>query len=208
MDGDEPAVRVPFVDVDDDAGFVAEGDDIDEAATDSSEVVINTGKVAVLVKVSREQYGTGSAASMLSDATRRALIRKANVAYLSQVAPTPPATTPPAGLLNLSPTDGGLVSGNLDAVSDAFHALALPRRKTVTSGTTSSSTKFSANSDCADTPQQPRSSSSTDRGQRSSGTGPAHGSGETSGRAKHTCPPSFFDYASPSRFAARSRSVG
>lgn len=43
------------MDVDDDAGFVAEGDDIDEAAPDSSEVVINTGKVAVLVKVSLPQ---------------------------------------------------------------------------------------------------------------------------------------------------------
>ena len=64
-------------------------------------MLIHTGKVAVLVKVSREQYGTGSAASMLSDAVRRALIRKANVAYLSQEAPSPPATTPPAGLLNV-----------------------------------------------------------------------------------------------------------
>jgi hypothetical protein len=64
-----------------------EGDDIPEADPDSSEVLIHTDKVAVLVKVSREQYATGSAATMLSEATRRALIRKANVAYLSHALP-------------------------------------------------------------------------------------------------------------------------
>jgi hypothetical protein len=53
---------------------------------------------------------------MLSDAVRRALILKANAAYLSQPAPTPPATTLPAGLLNLPLTTGGVVSDDLDAV--------------------------------------------------------------------------------------------
>jgi hypothetical protein len=46
-----------------------------------------------------------SAATLLSDSVRRALVRKANVAYLAQAARVGPATTPPAGLLNLSPTD-------------------------------------------------------------------------------------------------------
>ena len=59
VEGDEPAVRVPFVDFDDDAGFVPEGDQITEADPDSTEVVIHTGKVAVLAKISREQYGDG-----------------------------------------------------------------------------------------------------------------------------------------------------
>ena len=62
----------------------------------------------------------GSAATLLSDSVRRALVRKANVAYLAQAAPVGPATTPPAGLLNLSPTDGGTVTENLDAVADAI----------------------------------------------------------------------------------------
>ncbi len=81
VEGDEPAVRVPFVEIPDgDVGFVPEGDDIDEADPDSSEVVIHTGKVAVLAKISGEQYSTGSAASMLSDAVCRALSSR----------PTPP----------------------------------------------------------------------------------------------------------------------
>jgi hypothetical protein len=46
---------VPFVEIPDgDVGFVPEGDDIEEADPDSSEVVIHTGKVAVLAKISRE----------------------------------------------------------------------------------------------------------------------------------------------------------
>ena len=101
-------------------GFVPEGDDIDEAEPDSSEVLIHTGKVAVLTKISREQWVTGSASSMLSDAVRRALILKANAAYLSQALPTPPATTPPAGLLSQPLTTGGTVSTDLDAVIDAI----------------------------------------------------------------------------------------
>ena len=52
-----------------------------------------------------------------------ALILKADAAYLSQAAPTPPATTPPAGLLNLSPTDGGTIADDLDALIDAIAAI-------------------------------------------------------------------------------------
>src|SRR5688500_11469442 len=55
VEGDEPSVRVPAINLDDSTGFVPEGADIDEAEPDLSELVINTGKVAVLVKASREQ---------------------------------------------------------------------------------------------------------------------------------------------------------
>lgn len=120
VEGDEPAVRVPYVDCDGDAAFTPEGTDITEAEPDSTEVVIYTGKIAVLAKISREQWSTGSAATLLSDSVRRALVRKANAAYLAQAAPAGPAVTPPAGLLNLSPTDGGTVAGDLDAVADAI----------------------------------------------------------------------------------------
>lgn len=120
VEGDQPAVRVPFISTDDDAGFTAEGSEITEAQPDSSETVIHTGKVAVLAKVSREQYSTGNTASLLSDSMRLALIRKANYAYLAQAAPSSPAVTPPAGLLHLGPTDGGTVLDNLDAVADAI----------------------------------------------------------------------------------------
>ncbi|WP_395704743.1 phage major capsid protein [Rhodococcus ruber] len=120
VEGDEPAVRCPFVNVDDDAGFVAEGANIPEADPEHTEVVIHTGKVAVLVRTSREQHSQGNAAALVSDSVRRAIIRKANGAYLSQPAPTAPATTPPAGLLSLSPTSGGTVADDFDVVADTL----------------------------------------------------------------------------------------
>lgn len=121
VEGDEPAVRVPFVSLEDQPDFVPEGDPIAEADPDDTEVVIHTGKVAVLVPISREQYGTEDTASLLSDAVRDALIRKANRAYLAQAAPSSPAVTPPAGLIHQSlGTVTGTVQGNdLDPIVDA-----------------------------------------------------------------------------------------
>lgn len=120
VEGDEPAVRVPFLNFDDDATFVAEGTPITEADPDASEVVIATGKVAVLAKVSREQYEQDGAASLLSDSVRRSILRKANGAFVAQVAPTAPAMNPPAGLLNLGITDGGTIAADLDELVDAI----------------------------------------------------------------------------------------
>jgi len=104
---------------------VAEGDSIPDADPDDSEVLIGTGKVAVYYTVSREQWGTADTASLLSDATRDALVRKANRLYLSQAAPTPPATTPPAGLVNqnLGSVSGTIQSDGLDPVIDAIAAI-------------------------------------------------------------------------------------
>lgn len=75
VEGDEPAVRVPFVSLEDQPGFVDEGEPIPEADPDDTETVIHTGKVAVYYTVSREQWGTADTASLLSDATRDALVR-------------------------------------------------------------------------------------------------------------------------------------
>src|SRR4051794_28962993 len=54
VEGDEPVVRCAYV-VDAPAGFVAEGAPISDAQPTLSEVAIGTGKVAQLIKVSREQ---------------------------------------------------------------------------------------------------------------------------------------------------------
>lgn len=119
IEGDEPAVRVVWVN-DDEAQFVGEGQVIPEAAPGLDETIVYTGKVAQLVKVSREQYVTGSASSLLSESVRRAVIKRANRAYLAQIAPTAPATTPPAGLLNIAGiVNGGKIGSNLDLLADA-----------------------------------------------------------------------------------------
>jgi HK97 family phage major capsid protein len=123
IEGDAPAVRVTYVD-DADADFVAEGGDIPEADPDLAEVLVFTGKVAQLIRLSREQWVQDSASGLLSKSVARAVTKRANRAYLAQVAPTTPAVTPPAGLLNVSGiVNGGAVATNLDALVDLVATL-------------------------------------------------------------------------------------
>lgn len=123
VEGDDPAVRVAYVN-DAAAGFEAEGDEIPEADPGLSEVLVHTGKVAQLVRLSREQWVQTGTAQMLSASVRRAVLTKANAAYIAQVAPTSPAVTPPAGLLNVSGIEtGGAVDGDLDGLVDLIATL-------------------------------------------------------------------------------------
>lgn len=123
VEGDDPAVRVAYVD-DADAGFEAEGDVIPEADPGLSEVVVHTGKVAQLVRLSREQWVQQGTAQMLSASVRRAVVTKANAAFIAQAAPVGPAVTPPAGLLNIADIEtGGAVDADLDALVDLVATL-------------------------------------------------------------------------------------
>jgi HK97 family phage major capsid protein len=122
VEGDEPAVLVPFLSLEDAPDYVAEANAIDESDPDDSQVVIHTGKLGLLVPISREQLGIEDTATLLSDAVRRAMVRKANRAFLAQAAPTPPATTPPAGILNQGITSINTsiqTAQSLDPVIDA-----------------------------------------------------------------------------------------
>lgn len=124
IEGDEPLLRVAFVD-DDNADFVAEGTEIPEADPVLSEITVATGKVAQLVRLSREQYVQSNAATMLSDSVRRAVVKRADLAFISQAAPVGPAVTPPAGLLNIADiTDGGAIAGDLDGLVDIVAGIA------------------------------------------------------------------------------------
>jgi HK97 family phage major capsid protein len=124
VEGDAPAVRVQYVD-DASAGFVAEGVAIDEADPDLAEVLVYTGKISQLVRLSREQWRQDNAAALLSESVQRAVTKAANVAYVAQAAPSGPAVTPPAGLLNVSGiVDGGAVADNLDMLIDLQAQLA------------------------------------------------------------------------------------
>ncbi len=131
VEGDAPAVRVTFV-TDDDAQFTAEGAEIDVADDELDEVLVYTGKITKLVKVSREQYYQDQTAGRLSTSVARAVTRKANAAYLSQPKPTSPDTTPPAGLLNVTGIKSGdAVATDLDASSTSSprsRVTAPPRR--------------------------------------------------------------------------------
>lgn len=119
VEGDSPAVRVPAIRIDpDDIGFVPEGTNIEEADPVLAELVLNTGKIAHLIKVSREQIAQPEALTEILKGQKRAMIAKADWAMLQTPAPVAPATYPPAGLLAHS-QDAGPVGDNLDALVDA-----------------------------------------------------------------------------------------
>ena len=118
VDGDAPSVRVAYID-DDEATFIAEGNEIPEAEPELAECVVFTGKLSQLVRVSREQYGQTGTAEQLSASVARALVRAADLAFLTQAAPTPPATNPAAGLLNVEDiVEGDPISDDLDSLVD------------------------------------------------------------------------------------------
>lgn len=124
VEGDSPAVRVQYVD-EASAGFVAEGSEIPEGDPDLAEVLVHTGKVSQLIRLSREQFVQPNASALLSESVQRAVTKAANTAYINQAAPTNPAVTPPAGLLNVTGlTDGGAIGGNLDGLIDLQATLA------------------------------------------------------------------------------------
>ncbi|MDS1115606.1 phage major capsid protein [Gordonia westfalica] len=124
IEGDAPAVRVQYVD-DATATFTAEGVTIDEANPGLSEALVHTGKVAQIIRLSREQFAQPNAQELLSDSVRRAVTKAGNTAYIAQAAPTNPAVTPPAGLLNIAGiVNGGAVADSLDGLVDLLAALA------------------------------------------------------------------------------------
>lgn len=113
IEGDAPAVRVPYVLDDGVAGFVAEGDPIADAEQEFSETVVTTGKIAALGKYTYETLAQPNAARMVVDSLKRSVVTKGNAAYLGN-------STAPLGLLNtVGITDGGAVGGNLDTLIDA-----------------------------------------------------------------------------------------
>ncbi len=114
IEGDQPSVRVAYVE-DDEAQFTAEADLIPEATPALSEVQIFTGKITQLIRLSNEQYRQQGTDIQLAKSAQRAVIKVADAAFLSQVAPTPPDVQPAAGLLNIAGlVDGGEVGTNLD----------------------------------------------------------------------------------------------
>lgn len=118
IEGDAPAMRVAYV-TDDTAQFTVEAAEIPEANPALNEVIVYTAKITQLVRLSNEQYRQAGTAGELSESVRRAIVKKANQAFLTQVAPTAPAVAPPTGLINAGGiVGGGAVADNLDALVD------------------------------------------------------------------------------------------
>lgn len=123
IEGDAPVIHVGFI-TDDEAQFIAEGDTIPESDPDLAEVAVATGKVAQLVRLSREQWAQEKAAGSIGASVRRAITKKANLAFLTQTAPIAPKVAPSTGLLNVAGlVDGGAVAADLDALVDLIATL-------------------------------------------------------------------------------------
>ncbi|OBG79098.1 phage major capsid protein [Mycobacterium sp. E3305] len=123
VEGDAPSMHVGFV-TDDEAVFKAEGADLDEADPALSEVLVHTAKLSQLIKLSNEQWNQPSTTDQLAQSVNRAIVRRADIAFLAEPAPVGPAVAPMAGLLNVANiVDGGEVSTNLDVISDLIATL-------------------------------------------------------------------------------------
>lgn len=118
VEGDAPAVLVPFVLTDAPAGFVPEGEEIDQTNAAFDQVKITTDKVSVLTRISREAINQPGAAARIAKSMSRSVISAADAAFLSNAAD-------PSGLLNVAEIAtagdlGGATDGNLDALFDAI----------------------------------------------------------------------------------------
>jgi HK97 family phage major capsid protein len=115
VEGDEPAVRVPYIAADPTAGFTAEGSEISEQDPELDELIINTDKIAVVSRTSNEAVRNAPGSSgILSTSLTRAVTVKGNAAFLGNSAT-------PTGLLHVAGvSDGGTLDGNLDAVENAI----------------------------------------------------------------------------------------
>lgn len=124
VDGDAPAVRVAYV-VDAPAGFVPEGADITPADPSTPELLIYTGRISQLIKISTEQWNQPGSSDLLAQSVRRAVTKAADVAFIRQANPTAPAVTPPGGLLNAAgiATAAAALSGDLDGLVDLIAAV-------------------------------------------------------------------------------------
>lgn len=123
IDGDAPSLHVAYVN-DDDAEFVAEAAELHEGEPALAEVVVHTAKISLLVPLSNEQWNQDNTASLLNTSVARAITKRADQAFVQQVAPTTPAVAPPAGLLHVAGTVAGdPVVGSLDALVDLIAQL-------------------------------------------------------------------------------------
>lgn len=124
IEGDQPVIKVPYVD-DGAAAFVPEGTEIPESDPGLDEVDVATGKIAQLVRLSREQYLQDRTSGLIMSSVQRAVTNAADAAYLTQAVPASGQITPPAGLLNISgvTTQPDAVTADLDPLIDLVATL-------------------------------------------------------------------------------------
>src|SRR5699024_12054673 len=108
VEGDDVAVRVPFVSEDPASGFYKEGSAISDDDPTADEVTIFTGKVATVSKFSREQLSQPDVPNIVLNSLKRSVSTYENNAFI-----TNSDTDYPLGLLEQSIHDGGSVGADL-----------------------------------------------------------------------------------------------
>lgn len=123
IEGDEPAIRVPYVKEDPHVGFVLEGDPIYAENPQLDEVVIRTGKLATIVRQTNESASYTDANTLNAASMARSITVSGNNALLSST-PSSQVTTEPVGLmLTEGLADAPTLGDNLDAIGDAITAV-------------------------------------------------------------------------------------
>lgn len=118
IEGDEPAVRVPWID-DASAVVVPEGGDIPEADPRLAETTIYTSKTAQMVRLSREQLAQPDASELVMHSVQRAIVTAADRLLLTTGTPSSSALTaaPAPRTVTASTTTGSKI---ITATDGAF----------------------------------------------------------------------------------------
>lgn len=120
IEGDEPAVRVPFISSMSKPGFVPEGEPIPEGTGVLDEAILRTGKLATIGRFSREQLAQPNATTIIVNAMSRSIIESADAAFLNNAI----SATSPTGILKVAAiTNGGNVGTSLDTLVDAVSGI-------------------------------------------------------------------------------------
>lgn len=121
IEGDAPTVRVPYIKTDPTTGYVKEGEEITDGGGALDEVLINTGKIATIVKQSNESASFDTVSQLIAAGVSRSIVTGADSALLNNPkAEQTDNQNGPVGLLNTS----GMVEQQAAEATDVLDAIA------------------------------------------------------------------------------------
>lgn len=122
IEGDSPALHVPYIATQSTAQIVAEGDVIPEGGAAASEMIVYTRKVASIETITNEAKSSEQMTQMLTASLNTAVMDKANAVFLQNPKPGDSETSP-TGLFNLDNVNTGTLTGSLDAIVEGIAAI-------------------------------------------------------------------------------------
>lgn len=122
IEGDSPALHVPYIATQSTAQIVNEGDAIPEGGAAASEMLIYTRKVASIETITNEAKSSEQMTQMLTASLNTAIMDKANAVFMQNPKPSKGETSP-TGLFNLDNVNAGTLTGSLDAIVEGIAAI-------------------------------------------------------------------------------------